>query len=181
MNNHLNDHEIIYLIVEGDEDAFTLMVNKYHPLIFALIRKFRLSYMYDDIYQDAVMTLHKSVFAYDPSFNKTFTRFLELNLKRMMMTTIDRLKRQSETLYLYEEPISYRFHAARSETPYHKLYLDHIKDNLTETEYDAFVSRVLKQESITDICERLKLNEKTVYNAIYRARLKIKELFPDGA
>jgi RNA polymerase sigma factor (sigma-70 family) len=175
----LNDHEIIYLIVEGDEDAFALMVEKYKPLIYRIIYHFRLSYMLDDIYQESVITLHKSVFAYDASFNKTFTRFLELNLSRMMMSQIQRLRRHSETLFLNEKPLAQRFHAQCEHSPYFDLYMGDIKKALTSIEYKAFLRRDIQLRSIEKIAQELDCGVHSVYNALHRARLKVKQLFPD--
>jgi RNA polymerase sigma factor (sigma-70 family) len=175
----LNDHEIIYLIVEGDEDAFTLMVEKYKPLIHRIIYHFRLGYIFDDVYQESVMTLHKSVFSYDPSFNKTFTRYLELNLTRLMVTQIHKLKRHSEAIYLHEKPLAYRFHAISQNSPYYEIYLADIRKALTKLEYESFILREMKRMTIKSIAKQLDCGVHQVYNALHRARLKIKRIFPE--
>lgn len=175
----LNDHEIIYLIIEGDEDAFKLMVEKYEPLIYRIIYHFRLSYILEDMYQESMMTLHKSIFSYDASFNKTFTRYLELNLSRVMMTQIDKLKKNAEAIFLHEKPLAYRFHAVAQNSPYYDIYLEEMRKALSKVEYEAFVLRELKRASVEVISQRLDCSVTQVYNALHRARLKIKQLFPD--
>jgi len=175
----LNDHEIIYLIIEGDEDAFKLMVEKYEPLIYRIIYHFRLGYIKEDMYQESVMTLHKSVFSYDASFNKTFTRYLELNLTRVMITQIYKLKKHSEAIFLHEKPLAYRFHAMSQNSPFYHLYLEEIKKGLSEIEYETFILREMKRMSVEAISEQLSCTVTQIYNALHRARLKIKQLFPE--
>jgi RNA polymerase sporulation-specific sigma factor len=179
MHRYQNDYEIIYLIREGDDNAFQFMVSKYHPLIAKNIRKFHLAYMYDDIYQDALMCLHKSIFAYDPTFKKTFTRYFELNLTRMMITTIARLKRRTWAHQMHEDALNYRCQSTALKSPYFKLYLEEIKACLTPKEYDVFCLSEIQRASVQFISEKLGCEEKSVYNTLYRAKRKIKALYDD--
>jgi len=177
MYDHLNDYEIIHLIVEGNDQAFSFMVTKYHPLIAKKIRTFHLYYMYEDVYQDALMVLHRSIYAYDPEFRKTFMRFFEMNLVRMFISVIDRKKRKEKALELHESSLKYHFQSAPLEGPYFKIYLTKIKSLLTEFEYQAFYERVIVNRSIEAISLKLNVDAKRVYNAIDRAKRKINECF----
>lgn len=177
MHRDLNDYEIIYLITEGDDDAFEFMVAKYHPLIAKTIRKFHLAYMYDDMYQESLMLLHKSIFAYDPSYKKTFTKFFELNLTRMFITAIDKLKRNYNAQQLHEDRLKYAFHSETLKGPYFDIYLADIKGALTENEYNVFYLREVTHAHIQLIVDQLKMPEKQIYNALHRAKRKIKTLY----
>ncbi len=179
MHRYQNDYEIIYLIREGDDNAFQFMVSKYHPLIAKNIRKFHLAYMYDDIYQDALMCLHRSIYAYDPTYKKTFTRYFELNLTRMMITTIERMKRKTWAHELQEDSLKYHCHANALKGPYFDLYVEEIKACLTPQEFEIFCLRELTHASIQFICEKFGRSEKSIYNTLYRAKRKIKALYAD--
>lgn len=177
MYDHLNDYEIIHLIVEGHEQAFSFMVIKYHPLIAKKIRTFHLSYMYEDIYQDSLMVLHRSIYAYDPSFKKTFMRFFEMNLVRSFITVIDRKKRKEKALELNEDSLLEGFHSAPMQGPYYEIYLTKIRGFLTEFEYFVFYERTIKNLSVEKIALKLSTDAKSIYNAIDRAKRKINDCF----
>lgn len=177
MHRYQNDYEIIYLIREGDDNAFQFMVSKYHPLIAKTIRKFHLAYMYEDIYQDSLMCLHKSIFAYDPAYTKTFTRYFEMNLTRMFITTIERLKRKTWAHELQEDSLLYNCHSNAMKSPYFDLYVEEIRSCLTPQEFEIFCLRELTHASIQFICEKFDRTEKSIYNTLYRAKRKIKALY----
>lgn len=177
MYDHLNDYEIIHLIVEGHEQAFSFMVIKYHPLIAKKIRTFHLAYMYDDVYQDALMVLHRSIYAYDPSFRKTFMRFFEMNLTRTFITLIDRKKRKEKALEINENSIIDAFHSSPMQGPYFDIYLHKIKSLLTEFEFHVFYYRTVKNLSVDNIMSKVNADAKSIYNAIDRAKRKINACF----
>ena len=60
-----NDYEIIFLIREGNDEALTLMFEKYTPLIYKKISKFNLGYEAEDMYQEGLLMLYKSIRFYD--------------------------------------------------------------------------------------------------------------------
>ncbi|MCD6482238.1 MAG: helix-turn-helix domain-containing protein, partial [Candidatus Izimaplasma sp.] len=102
-----NDYEIIDLIREGNNEALELMFDKYSKLISKKIYKFNLYQEYDDMFQEGMMILYKSIKAFDDSFSKTFTRYFELNLDRKYITLLSKKVRRREIfknneLFIYE-------------------------------------------------------------------------------
>lgn len=174
-----NDFEIIDLIKQGNEDALALMVNKYERFIAKKIHKFNLAYHFDDLKQECIIILYKSVMMFDESFNKTFTRFFELNIERHMMGTIYKFKRDAETKYFHEAAIAESVHAVHEPSVYYQLHINEIEKILTPLEYKVYTLRELKNyaiQTITDFCDE---SEKRVYNALYRAKAKIHAHFKD--
>lgn len=172
-----NDYEIIDLIQEGDEDAVTLLANKYGRLIAKKIHKFNLGYVFDDLYQEGLMILYKSAMTFDPIFNKTFTRYFEMNYERYLITTVTQYRIRSEVEFLHKQDIHQSVHSVREDSVYFPLHLQELKNVLTETEYRVYILREVKNETVDTIATELAVPIKSVYNALHRAKAKIRSYF----
>ena len=170
----LNDYEIIMMVQSGDEDAFELMVKKYERLIAKIIHQYNLSYRFDDLYQEGLMVLHRSILKFDASYNKTFTRYFEMNLRRVYMTFIDTMKHRAHVRHLYHNEIRNNVHRIRENSVYYPLHLEEIKKALTPLEYRVYILREVRAIAAEVIAEKLCLSTKTVYNATHRAKAKIR-------
>ena len=169
-----NDFEILYQVREGNEEAVQLMFEKYSSLISKKIFKFNLQYDYDDMYQEGLMMLHKSIVTYDSKYSKTFTRYFEMNLERKLMTIITKKRRRQEIfssneLYIYEQN-----HNTTGNSQYFELYIKEIEKILTKEEYLVYTLRELKNYSVKFISDKSALKDKQIYNTLHRARAKIK-------
>lgn len=171
-----NDFRIIDQIQEGNSDALELMFEKYNPLISKKISYFNLGYMYEDMVQESYMLLYKSLLTYDLSYQRTFTRYFELNLERMMISYIKKSVRRSEIFFENTEYIKENNHSNASSV-YYELYRSEIESILLKEEYDIFMLREIKNFSIGYISETLNIPSKKVYNTLYRAKQKIKAHF----
>jgi len=169
-----NDFEIIDLIKQGNEEAFQLMVNKYRYLIAKMIKKFNLVYDYDDCYQEALMLLYKSIIKFDESYNKTFTRFFELNLTNYL---ISYKNRNNNYFSFIQESLSSNNHQVVSEAM-NVVYLDQdlidTFQQLSSFEKMVFQLKITQQLSVKEIAKELETNEKRIYNAMERIKKKIK-------
>lgn len=172
-----NDYEIISLIQEGHEDAFSLMVDKYSRFIAKKIHKFNLYYDYEDLYQESLLILYKSVKSFDEGFNKTFTKFLELNLERYFITYIRTAKSRKNTEVNHYQEIKQYNHRIKENSVYFYAHLEEVKKVLTELEYRVYILREIKNYDIEFISETLGLSSKAVYNSLHRAKSKIKAYF----
>ncbi len=173
MRHKLNDYEIISQIQAGCEASMEVMIHKYEKLLARIIHHYNLSYHFEDLMQESKMILVESVRIFDPKFNKTFTRFLELNVSRHMMTTIRNFKRKAQVHYDHERLIQSSLHCQEMTSPYYALHLDEIQHVLTEFEFQVYGMRVINNASIALICETTGANEKKIYNTIDRAKRKI--------
>ncbi len=172
-----NDYEIIGLIQEGDTEAVTLLADKYTRLIAKKIHKFNLSYIFDDMHQEGLMILYKSAVTFNPAFNKTFTRYFEMNYERYLITTVTQFRVRSEVEYLHKQDIHQSVHSVSECSVYFPLHLKELKKVLTETEYHVYILREVKNETVDRIASRLAVPIKTVYNALHRAKAKIHRHF----
>jgi len=172
-----NDYEIISQIREGNNEALELMFSKYSKLISKNIYKYNLYRDFDDMYQEGLMILYKSINTFDASYSKSFTRYFEQNLSRKFMTILSKKIRRYEIfkkneLYIYESN-----HNINHNSEYYDLLKKEIAKVLTNTENLVYTLRELKNYSILYISNKYNLDEKVIYNSLHRAKMKIKRHF----
>jgi RNA polymerase sigma factor (sigma-70 family) len=174
---HLNDYEIIEQVQSGCEASMELLIQKYERFMASIIHHFNLAYQFEDLMQDSKMILMYSVRMFDPSFNKTFTRFLELNIRRHMMSTIRSFRRYAETVYDHGKEVSRNLRCQEMPGPYHDIRLAEIKKLLTPQEFKIYTMRILKNASIELICQTTGFDCKSIYGILDRAKRKIKAYY----
>lgn len=172
-----NDYEIINLIREGNNEALELMFDKYSRLISKKIYKFNLYKEYDDMFQEGMMILYKSIKAFDDGYSKSFTKYFELNLNRKYITILTKKIRRREIfknneLFIYETNNN-----LNQNSVYYDLLKKEIAKVLTNTEHLVYTLRELNNYSITYISEKHGMSDKEIYNSLHRAKVKIKKHF----
>ena len=172
-----NDYEIIYQIKQGNQEALSLMFKKYSSFIYKKIHKFNLLYVGEDMYQEGLILLYNLCLKFDESKNKSFTRFFELSLERKYMSFITKSVRRQEIMEENASYISSQTQTTNAKSEYHELYLQEIAKILTKTENLVYTLRELKNYSIAYISENYNLDEKVIYNSLYRAKTKITKHF----
>lgn len=161
----MNDYELIYLIrTDHCELALTFMYQKYQRMIWKHIHNLHLEQKeHDDFHQEGIMMLHKAIQTFDEQYNKSFTRYFELILKRHFYKMILYLPRYvlyettdfiKETVVL-EEEANYLHFESKFERDIHERFF-------------------VNQESIESILANSTYSKKQIYNAIYRIREKYK-------
>lgn len=172
-----NDYEIINQIREGNDEALELMFDKYSRLISKKIFKFNLYKEYDDMFQEGLMILFKSIKSFDEVYSKSFTRYFELNLERKYMTILSKKIRRTEIFKSNEKYIYETNHNIFPNSVYYELLKKEIAKVLTDTEYLVYTLRELNNFSITYIRENHDISDKVIYNSLHRAKCKIKKHF----
>ena len=175
--NGSNDYETIEKVKQGDEEALEHLTTNYTDFIAKMIHAYRLHYMFDDLHQEGIILLYKSVLAFDASFNKTFTRYFEMNFKRLMRGHINRIKRRREITKLNRDYIAESNHCVRENSMYYSVHMDEVRDVLTPFEFTVYIERVIKCASTSEVALKTDCDEKAVYNAVHRAKHKIRAYF----
>lgn len=172
-----NDYEVIARIKEGDDQALEHLASNYSSFIAKKIHSYSLAYMFDDLFQEGLILLYKSVLNFEEKFNKTFTRYFEMNFERLMRGHINRMVRRREITYRNKTYIAEANHCVRENSVYYEIHLQEIKKVLTEFEFSVYILRVLKCTPTNDIASRYHCETKSIYNAVHRAKLKIHAYF----
>lgn len=169
-----NDFEIINLIKEGNQEAFVFMVSKYKYLIAKNIRRFNLVYDYEDCFQECLMLLYKSIIKFNEIYNKTFTRFFELNLKNYLIS----YKKKNNNYFNFKTEKLPRFYNQAIKEPRENYYLDsevnQALKRLSKFEKQIFQAKIIENRSVRETANYYQTNEKRIYNALDRIRKKIK-------
>ncbi len=170
---NINDNELLYLISEGSEEALEIMFKKYEPLIKAKIHKYQINSLESEDYiQEGRLALLKAIKTYDTSSQKTFNKFFDLILTNHFIDILRKNKKYDKVSLVLEEDIV-------DETP---MKIDDLEDidfsklDLSDLEKKVYHLRFLENYKVSYICQKLQINEKTVYNTIQRIRKKIKKL-----
>jgi len=172
-----NDYEIISLIREGNNEALELMFDKYSRLISKKIYKYNLYKEYDDMFQEGLMILHKSIKTFDDSFSKSFTRYFELNIDRKYITILTKRNRRRDIFKKNELFIYETNNNLNQSSVYYDLLKKEIAKILTNIEHLVYTLRELNNYSITYIKEKHDISDKEIYNALHRAKVKIRKHF----
>lgn len=152
------------------------MVDKYQYMIAKKIGKYNLGYMYDDLFQEGLMILHKSLTSYDPSYGKTFTRYFEMNYERRLITIMKKKTRQKQITSESEHVLAERM-VLNEHRPRHRYRISEVTeavDRLSPFERTVFRHRVGGKLKPAEIAEKEGCAVKKVYNAIERMKKKIK-------
>ena len=171
-----NDYELLYLINSGSDEALEIMLKKYENLIYSMIHKFHVfNNNFDDIVQEAKMSLLKSIRRFSEYGNKTFTRFFELVLERKLID-LYHLEIKQKNL---DNDLIY-FNSNNNYFVENKLDDLIIREKIVEQFYElsAFERMVYEQKflnkcKVKDISTLLKEPTVKVSNAIQRIKRKI--------
>ena len=89
MYRDMNDYEILYMVCDVRENDFELLLNKYKPLIYKIVKNYiktfkKFGYELDDLMQIGYITLYKSAALYNSYDNsKFYTYFKNALLKNI--------------------------------------------------------------------------------------------------
>ncbi|MBO6233515.1 MAG: RNA polymerase sporulation sigma factor SigH [Clostridia bacterium] len=199
---NIPDEEVVKLIKNGDDEAFTYLCEKYKDVINIKVAKYYIiGAERDDTVQEGMIGLFKAIKNYDETKQNSFKTFANICIERQLITAIkssNRQKHQPLNSYLSlnnsaydnddnDEELINTFDSKTIEDPLDtimkKEYIAHIESTIDKT-LSGFekqvLNRYIKGESYVDIASKLDAPVKSVDNAIQRIRKKaIKNLYND--
>ncbi|MFP4177682.1 MAG: RNA polymerase sigma factor [Acholeplasmataceae bacterium] len=162
----MNDYELIYLIRQHDQIAFSYLIDKYSRLIWKNVHLLELSKGdSEDFYQEGLMMLVKAVNTFNERYNKTFTRYFELILKRKFYA----LKRRLPDYVLYD---NYSFQKG----------VTFIEEEAPDLSFRSEIERIVYEDyfiagvPVPEIALSTGFDRKKIYNTIFRVRNKLKSM-----
>ena len=177
--------EIIKCVRNGDQNAFKVLVEKYSPLIDSLVFRFYdeelKSLTHDDIRQEAVLRFYNSILTYDLEQHEVeFGLYAKICISNALISLIRlQKKRTAEQLTEFqnaffehdsEDPSDRILEEERIRTLYSLIY-----KNLSPYEYRIW-QLYMSGRTAKDISAVVNLDERSVSNAIYRIRKKLRAL-----
>lgn len=156
----LNDYELIYLYNEGNDNILELILNKYKPLVYLIIKEMNIAYVdKEDYLQEGLMIIYKCINSYSED-KGLFYNYCKVAIKRRFLTLIYKKRQEIDYLItpmdntpmLKERPINYE--------------ISHLK------EFETLLD--IKQTSIKEYAKIHNMNVKKVYNYITKLKNIIK-------
>ncbi len=168
-----NDYELLYMVKEGDTVALDILLKKYERFIYKKVYSFFYHDESGDYFQEGVLCLYKAIETFDESYNKTFMRYFEVILTRHFINLHKKNKRYYEMLETYKNELLIE--------EKEKVILEEdtnisFKSSLEQKVYEL---HFLNNKKVKEICEELKLEPKQIYNAIYRIKNKLLDIYKD--
>jgi len=193
----LNDYELVDMAQEMNEDASTILYQKYQPLISKKSRKFY-KYLQNkgielaDLIQECTIGFEEAVKYFNPLDNVSFYTFASICMDRQLITELKKLNREKHKFLNEAVPLE-----TIDETSENGNLINFIKDNSYNPELDLFNEEELQNlfEEATkeltsleecvfklkvqgfnykEIADILDKDQKSIDNAIQRIKLKLK-------
>ncbi len=176
-----NDTDLIQRVLDGDQDAFTTLVNKYQKRVHTLVwRKIGDFHIAEEITQDVFLKAYKKLSMLKPPYH--FSGWLYVIASRRCIAWLR--KKQSPTVSLDAMPalqleeVSYaQYETARGEA----ASVDHQRDlvkrlleKLPESERTVITMHYVSEMSCKDISEFLGVSPNTIKSRLHRARERLK-------
>ena len=182
-----NIKKLVGLAQCGDQNAFSELLALYDPLISSTVSKFTLSEMNgpdtEDLRQEAILAFYSSLVSYDPNISEVeFGLYAKVCICNRLVSYVRMLKRHlSHSIISACDPDELIANLAEYEDPASRIIelenerslLNLINDNLSPYERKIFKMYV-SGESNANMAARLNTSEKSVSNAVYRIRKKLK-------
>ena len=93
MYRDMNDYEILYMVCDNEETSFEILLQKYRPLIYKIVKDYlkffkKFGYELEDLMQLGYITLYKTVKKYDIYNHSMFYSYLKKSLENMLIDNI---------------------------------------------------------------------------------------------
>ena len=179
-NDMLTDEEVVKSIKNGNYELFSVILNRYLPLMIKTAKTYLPLSEIDDAVQEATFSLYTAIKNYDET-KASFSTFADICIKRSVISQIRKTSSQKnipESLITSLEGIELSDHQSPEhiviEKENYNTLAKNIKPELSKMEYKV-LQLFLGGASYSAIAENLGVNEKSVDNAIARIRKKLKK------
>ncbi len=193
----MSDDLLVRLAQRGDENAQNFLINKYEYLVHFKARSYFLHGAdHDDTIQEGMIGLYKAIRDYRNTKLCSFRSFALLCITRQIITAVKTATRKKHSpLNSYASLNANVFDedagstlldvmtSSRAEDPLDLFIVEEeidnirrvMKDVLSELEWNVLVAYI-DGKSYQEIANQLNKHTKVIDNALYRVKLKLKEL-----
>ena len=188
VNYSISDvNTLILRVREGNQQAFSELLDKYRPLIDSLVSKFGQSELakscVEDLRQEAVVVFYNAILTYAENQSEVeFGLYARICISNALISQIRSINRRRVEHYVESIPIEFEA-TDLSSSPIDdivkqedlRLLYRVIKKSLSNYEYIIWHS-YMSGKTAKEIAQALNKNEKSISNAIYRIRRKLRDL-----
>lgn len=184
-----NDNELVYYIKEGNSDDAKILYDKYYPYIKSYVSKMLRKYDFvgleeSDLCQEGIIGFINAIDSYDENKDIKFFTFAKACVEKKIISAIVHANREKNRVMNESLPINdMNFNFFQMKSPYDFLIecedeyslLNTIKCSLTDFEDQVLQLRLSGVKNL-EMCNILDVETKTIDNAIYRIRRKVKKI-----
>ncbi len=186
LKNSLDVKELILKVRNNDQEAFVTLLNTYKPLIDSSVNRFSSDEAFatyrEDLYQEASLVFYNSILAYDLEQNEVeFGLFAKICIYNALVSQLRVFKKRAEDPVeeisdnnLSDRDVEDPAVRLLEQESLKKLY-SIIRRNLSDYEYTIW-QLYISGRSASEIAIVMSSNKKSINNAIYRIRKKLREL-----
>ena len=182
----LTDSELVALCQNGREDAFTVLLRRYQPLVCSQVAAWHLKPQdAEDFTQEAWIALFHAIHCFNPEKGASFSSFLKVCIQnkltsaarrhqaadRFSTVSLDDEKLPPDSLTV-DDPTGSILEEKSTED-----FLVLLRDQLSPRE-TRVLTLFLQGLSYREIAAQLSVSVKTVDNALCRIRRKVRQLMP---
>jgi RNA polymerase sporulation-specific sigma factor len=185
IKNNDEIYGLIDLVISGDSNAFSTLVEKYNPMLKKILAFYSTEEMsnedVEDLSQEELIAFYRAIINFDREQDEVeFGLYAKICVNNALISQIRKLGKKSAEQFLDSAE---REDSAIAEEPSQKIIeiesferLDAvIRANLSQLEYRVWY-RYASGLTARDIGKALGKSEKSVSNAIYRIRKKLRQL-----
>ncbi len=174
--------ELITAAKNGDEGAFSLLCQTYKPLIENMTDRYitRLNAIIqdkDDLRQEATVAFYRAVMTYDLSQDKvSFGLYAKICIKNRMVSLVRRANKKSSP-----KTVSHQKDEGKriGDRVFDFSELMEVSERILSKREALVFSLYVDGKTYKEISELLSVSEKSVDNALFRAKSKIKRYYPN--
>lgn len=192
MYKETEDNELLSLIEENNEDAYTELIERYNSKIHKIISKYKMKALQvgldiSDLYQEGLIGLINAIKTYNENKEASFRTYASVLIERQILDLVksnDRIKHKSlnsaislDNFSLEEKQSLYNFVEIDNNTPELKLIneeeTEELKKHLTDFELKVYELKI-DGKTNSEISNILEKNTRSIENTVQRIKLKIK-------
>ena len=172
--------ELIALVRQGDDVAFSELVSRYTPLMHKEVSEFNISGIsFDEMFSEACIALHSAAIKYDIQQNTvTFGLFAKICIHRKLID-LSRTRPTPEISFDVDKiPVTPSIDSRLADAERFKLLIDQSKNLLSDFEYRVLTLHIQGYKTAR-IAEILSSGAKSIDNAKNRIFKKLREYFSE--
>lgn len=184
-----SDEELIELAKLGEDKYLEILLERYKPLVLSLANRYFIRGQdRDDVIQEAMIALFKSIQAFDVEKQTSFAAFVKTTTQNHLIDSIRKSEAKNnrvlndavsiENMKFFIEDEQTEDFGIHEEELQDLLSNESFKSNFSDLEWQVLNLRLFKL-SYNDIAKKLDVKEKVVDNALQRIKQKLKNIFED--
>lgn len=184
-----SDEKLIELAKLGEDKYLEILLERYKPLVLSLANRYFIRGQdRDDVIQEAMIALFKSIQAFDVEKQTSFAAFVKTTTQNHLIDSIR--KSEAKNNRVLNDAVSIenmKFFIEDEQTEDFGIHEEELQDLLNSESFKSIFSDLewqvlnlrLFKLSYNDIAKELDVKEKVVDNALQRIKHKLKNIFED--